>query len=109
MQTKLLITSLVNKSLCDKSSRSLSGGIEAKKELIKLIFIFFISIFVIGMIPIVQLLWTFLPTKLVTKEEKQHIEYVVNTAFEDNLGVKVKKIEIPTLVSRVTYQYEVKV
>ena len=80
-----------------------------KKELIKLIFIFFISIFVIGMIPIVQLLWAFLLTKLVTKEEKQHIEHVVNTAFEDNLGVKVKKIEIPTLVSRVTYQYEVKV
>ena len=61
------------------------------------------------MIPIVQLLWAFLPTKLVTKEEKQHIEYVVNTAFEDDLGLKVKKIEIPTLVSRVTYQYYVKV
>ena len=80
-----------------------------KKDLIKLILIFFISIFVIGMIPIVQLLWAFLPTKLVTKEEKQHIEYVVNTAFEDDLGLKVKKIEIPTLVSRVTYQYYVKV
>ena len=80
-----------------------------KKDLIKLILIFFISIFVIGMIPIVQFIWAFMPTKLVTKEEKQHIEYVVNTAFEDNLGVKVKKIEIPTLVSRVTYQYEVKV
>ena len=80
-----------------------------KKDLIKLIFIFFISIFVIGMIPIVQFIWAFMPTKLVTKEEKQHIEYVVNTAFEDNLGVKVKKIEIPTWVSHVTYQYEVKV
>ena len=80
-----------------------------KKDLIKLILIFFISIFVIGMIPIVQLLWAFLPTKLVPKEEKQHIEYVVNTAFEDDLGLKVKKIEIPTLVSRVTYQYYVKV
>ena len=80
-----------------------------KKDLIKLILIFFIPIFVIGMMPIVQLLWAFLPTKLVTKEEKQHIEYVVNTAFEDNLGLKVKKIEIPTLVSRVTYQYYVKV
>ena len=80
-----------------------------KKELIKLIFIFFISIFVIGMIPIVQLIWAFLPTKLVSKEEKQHIEYVVNTAFEDNLGVKVKKIEIPTWVSHFSYQYDVKV
>ncbi|QXA17961.1 hypothetical protein I6L85_05620 [Streptococcus gordonii] len=80
-----------------------------KKDLIKLILIFFISIFVIGMIPIVQFIWAFMPTKLVTKEEKQHIEYVVNTAFEDNLGLKVKKIEIPTLVSRVTYQYDVKV
>ena len=80
-----------------------------KKELIKVILIFFISIFVIGMIPIVQLLWAFLPTKLVTKEKKQHIEYVVHTAFEDNLGLKVKKIEIPTWVSHVTYQYYVKV
>ena len=80
-----------------------------KKDLIKLILIFFISIFVIGMIPIVQFIWAFMPTKLVTKEEKQHIEYVVNTAFEDNLGLKVKKIEIPTWVSHVTYQYEVKV
>ena len=80
-----------------------------KKDLIKLIFIFFILIFVIGMMPIVQLLWAFMPTKLVTKEEKQHIEYVVNAAFEDNLGLKVKNIEIPTLVSRVTYQYDVKV
>ena len=80
-----------------------------KKELIKLIFIFFISIFVIGMIPIVQLLWAFLPTKLVTKEEKQHIEYVVNTAFEDDLGLKVKKIKIPTWVSHFSYQYDVKV
>ena len=80
-----------------------------KKDLIKLILIFFISIFVIGMIPIVQLLWAFLPTKLVTKEEKQHIEYVVNTAFEDNLGLKVKKIEIPTWVSHFSYQYDVKV
>lgn len=43
----------------------------------------------IGMIPIVQLLWAFLPTKLVTKEEKRKdIEYVVNTAFEDDLGLK---------------------
>ena len=41
-----------------------------KRDLIKLIFIFFIPIFVIGMMPIVQLLWAFLPTKLVTKEEK---------------------------------------
>ena len=80
-----------------------------KKDLIKLILIFFISIFVIGMIPIVQFIWAFMPTKLVTKEEKQHIEYVVNTAFEDNLGLKVKKIEIPTWVSHVTYQYYVKV
>ncbi|KGM37624.1 hypothetical protein [Streptococcus sinensis] len=80
-----------------------------KKDLIKLILIFFISIFVIGMIPIVQLLWAFLPTKLVTKEEKQHIEYVVNAAFEDNLGLKVKKIEIPTWVSHFSYQYDVKV
>ena len=80
-----------------------------KKDLIKLIFIFFISIFVIGMLPIVQFIWAFMPTKLVTKEEKQHIEYVVNTAFEDNLGLKVKKIEIPTWVSHVTYQYYVKV
>ena len=80
-----------------------------KKDLIKLIFIFFISIFVIGMLPIVQFIWAFMPTKLVTKEEKQHIEYVVNTAFEDNLGLKVKNIEIPTWVSHVTYQYEVKV
>ena len=80
-----------------------------KKDLIKLILIFFISIFVIGMMPIVQLLWAFLPTKLVTKEEKQHIEYVVNTAFEDNLGLKVKKIEIPTWVSHFSYQYDVKV
>ena len=80
-----------------------------KKDLIKLIFIFFISIFVIGMIPIVQLLWAFLPTKLVTKEEKQHIEYVVNTAFEDNLELKVKNIEIPTWVSHVSYEYDVKV
>ena len=80
-----------------------------KKDLIKLIFIFFISIFVIGMIPIVQLIWAFLPTKLVTKEEKQRIEYVVNTAFEDNLGLKVKKIEIPTWVSHFSYQYDVKV
>jgi len=61
------------------------------------------------MLPIVQFIWAFMPTKLVTKEEKQHIEYVVNTAFEDNLGLKVKKIEIPTWVSHVTYQYEVKV
>lgn len=61
------------------------------------------------MIPIVQLLWAFLPTKLVTKEEKQHIEYVVNTAFEDNLGLKVKNIEIPTWVSHFSYQYYVKV
>ena len=80
-----------------------------KKDLIKLILIFFISIFVIGLLPIVQFIWAFMPTKLVTKEEKQHIEYVVNTAFEDDLGLKVKKIEIPTLVSRVTYQYYVKV
>ena len=80
-----------------------------KRNLIKLIFIFFIPIFVIGMMPIVQLLWAFLPTKLVTKEEKQHIEYVVNTAFEDNLGLKVKKIEIPTWVGHFSYQYEVKV
>lgn len=80
-----------------------------KKDLIKLILIFFISIFVIGMLPIVQFVWAFMPTKLVTKEEKQHIEYVVNTAFEDNLGLKVKKIEIPTWVSHVTYQYYVKV
>ena len=80
-----------------------------KKDLIKLILIFFISIFVIGMIPIVQLIWAFLPTKLVTKEEKQRIEYVVNTAFEDNLGLKVKKIEIPTWVSHFSYQYDVKV
>ena len=69
-----------------------------KKDLIKLILIFFISIFVIGLLPIVQFIWAFMPTKLVTKEEKQHIEYVVNTAFEDDLGLKVKKIEIPTLV-----------
>ena len=80
-----------------------------KKDLIKLIFIFFILIFVIGLLPIVQFFWAFMPTKLVPKEEKQHIEYVVNTAFEDDLGLKVKKIEIPTLVSRVTYQYYVKV
>ena len=80
-----------------------------KKDLIKLILIFFISVFVIGMLPIVQLLWAFMPTKLVTKEEKQHIEYVVNTAFEDNLGLKVKKIEIPTRVSHFSYQYDVKV
>ena len=79
------------------------------KKLVTLILIFFISIFVIGMIPIVQLLWAFLPTKLVTKEEKQHIEYVVNTAFEDNLGLKVKNIEIPTWVSHFSYQYDVKV
>ena len=59
--------------------------------------------------PIVQLLWAFLPTKLVTKGENQHIEYVVNTAFEDNLGLKVKKIEIPTWVSHFSYQYYVKV
>ena len=50
-----------------------------------------------------------MPTKLVTKEEKQHIEYVVNTAFEDDLGLKVKKIEIPTWVSHFSYQYDVKV
>ena len=80
-----------------------------KKDLIKLIFIFFISIFVIGMLPIVQFIWAFMPTKLVTKEEKQHIEYVVNTAFEDNLGLKVKNIEIPTWVSHVSYEYDVKV
>ena len=80
-----------------------------KKDLIKLIFIFFILIFVIGLLPIVQFFWAFMPTKLVPKEEKQHIEYVVNAAFEDDLGLKVKKIEIPTLVSRVTYQYYVKV
>ena len=80
-----------------------------KKDLIKLILIFFISIFVIGMIPIVQFIWAFMPTKLVTKEEKQHIEYVVNTAFEDDLGLKVKKIEIPTWVSHFSYQYYVKV
>ena len=59
-----------------------------KKDLIKLIFIFFISIFVIGMLPIVQFIWAFMPTKLVTKEEKQHIEYVVNTAFEDNFRIE---------------------
>ena len=80
-----------------------------KKDLIKLIFIFFISIFVIGMLPIVQFIWAFMPTKLVTKEEKQHIEYVVSTAFEDDLGVKVKKIKIPTWVSHFSYQYDVKV
>ena len=80
-----------------------------KKDLIKLILIFFISVFVIGMLPIVQLLWAFMPTKLVTKEEKQHIEYVVNTAFEDDLGLKVKKIKIPTWVSHFSYQYDVKV
>ena len=80
-----------------------------KKDLIKLIFIFFISIFVIGMLPIVQFIWAFMPTKLVTKEEKQHIEYVVNTAFEDDLGLKVKKIKIPTWVSHFSYQYDVKV
>ncbi|CEL90511.1 hypothetical protein [Streptococcus sanguinis] len=80
-----------------------------KKELIKLIFIFFISIFVIGMIPIVQFVWAYLPTKLVSKEEKQRIEYVVHTAFEDNLGLEVKNIEIPTWVSHVTYEYDVKV
>ena len=80
-----------------------------KKDLIKLILIFFISIFMIGLIPIVQLIWAFMPTKLVTKEEKQHIEYVVNTAFEDDLGLKVKKIEIPTWVSHFSYQYDVKV
>ena len=33
----------------------------------------------------------------------------MNTAFEDNLGLKVKNIEIPTWVSHVTYQYYVKV
>ncbi len=80
-----------------------------KKELIKVIFIFFISIFVIGMIPLVQLLWAYLPTKLVSKEEKQRIEYVVHTAFEDNLGLEVKNIEIPTWVSHVSYEYDVKV
>lgn len=80
-----------------------------KKDLIKLILIFFISIFVIGLLPIVQFFWAFMPTKLVTKEEKQHIEYVVNTAFEDDLGLKVKKIEIPTWVSHFSYQYYVKV
>ena len=80
-----------------------------KKDLIKLIFIFFISIFVIGMLPIVQFIWAFMTTKLVTKEEKQHIEYVVSTAFEDDLGVKVKKIKIPTWVSHFSYQYDVKV
>ena len=61
------------------------------------------------MLPIVQFIWAFMPKKLVTKEEKQHIEYVVNTAFEDNLGLKVKKIEIPTWVSHVSYEYDVKV
>ena len=45
----------------------------------------------------------------VTKEKKQHIEYVVHTAFEDNLGLKIKKIEIPTWVSHFSYQYDVKV
>ena len=61
------------------------------------------------MFPIVQFVWAYLPTKLVSKEEKQRIEYVVHTAFEDNLGLKVKNIEIPTWVSHFSYQYYVKV
>ena len=61
------------------------------------------------MFPIVQFVWAYLPTKLVSKEEKQRIEYVVHTAFEDNLGLEVKNIEIPTWVSHVTYEYDVKV
>lgn len=52
-----------------------------QKELIKVIFIFFISIFVIGMLPIVQFIWAFMPTKLVTKEEKQHIELCCEHSF----------------------------
>ena len=80
-----------------------------KKDLIKLILIFFISIFVIGMIPIVQFILGIYADKTCYERGKAAYWICCEHSFEDNLGLKVKKIEIPTWVSHVTYQYYVKV
>lgn len=80
-----------------------------KKLIVRLILTFFIAIFILSMLWILLIIYLFTPTKPVPKEDKQNIEYVVHTTFEENLGLKVKKIDIPDFISHITDDYFVKV
>lgn len=82
---------------------------DIKKMIIKLILSFFLFIFFMGMLPVLVFIYLYSPTKLLPKEDKQNIEYLVHTAFEENLGLRVKKIDMPFLVSHVSYDYDVEV